>query len=121
MALNPPNTKYRVNRTAKLDAAAGAAAAVTLTSEGSDRVMVVDQIVWSFDRALTVASSLTIASPSATELFKIDIPIAAAGTPPGPNSIVFDQGFEGAVGEDVVITLAGTADAEIGKLNVLYH
>jgi len=119
MAVNPPRTDFKVTNIYH-HPAAGVAATKTITG-GTGKVMVVDQIIWSFDRALAAASSVLIESPAATTLFKIDLSIAAVGSSPAPCSLEFPKGFNGALGQDVVVTLGGTAGAEVGKLNVLYH
>ena len=120
MALNPPRTDYKVNNTYH-HPAADTAATKTLTGDAG-RVVVVDQILISYDITLGTKETLTIESPSGTTIFAVDLPAAAAATPwPPVLSIPFHKGLDGAVGEDVIITLSATAGGEIGKLNVLYH
>ena len=120
MAANPPR-KDSATKNFYHHPAANTAATKTITG-GTNQVMVVDQIDISFDITLATKETLTIESPAATTIWKVDLPAAAAATPfPPVLQLFWPRGLNGALGEDIVITLTATAGGEIGKLNVLYH
>ena len=116
---NPPRKDYKVTNTRHAPAAD--TAAVATLSGAAGKVLVVDQIVWSYSIKNAAAETLTVESPSGTTIFGIDIPIPAADTIPAPQNIPFHAGLDGALGEDVIVTLSASSGTNLGKVNVLYH
>ena len=72
----------------------------------------IDGIYWSYDASPT-AGNLTVASPSGTTIFELDITAA------GPGSVLFPSGLRGAESQAVIVTLAaGDTDVD-GLLNFI--
>lgn len=90
------------------------AAATAATKTVAAVTGVVHEIIgieWSYDAAPT-GGNLKIESPSGTAIFQVDITAA------GPGQFNWDtRSKKGAVGQDVIVTLASGAGAVVGKLN----
>lgn len=102
-------TLSSVKHSSKLNAAAGAAAGITLAAGGAGNQHVITQITWSYGADPT-GGKITITGGSAN--FEYDI------TKGGPGSLPVT--YVGLVNTEVVVTLAAGGGSVQGKLNVSY-
>lgn len=96
----------------KLDAVAGAAAAISVTAVAT-KIHVLETVEYSYGTTPT-GGKLTIASGSTT-LKEVDVPAAVEG------QLQFWPGIHGSINETLVVTLAAGGGAVQAKLNITYR
>lgn len=99
-----------------LRATAASNTAVTITVTAVPSVChEIEMLGWSYDAGGTLSTGrLSVQSPSGTYLFDVDVTAAGVGFVPLAGSCL-----KGALGQDVIITLAAGGSGVTGKLNAI--